>query len=147
MSVGELLRKAHNEVLMKVHSIETQQIQSLQETLEKYPQFVKDFTQNVETVLFKHFKLEEEVLFPILDKKVESSTIQFLLIDHERIRNIFHEYLEYVQDFDHSIQLLKNFINYLNIHAKKEEEFFSSITLSDEELKQIDETARASYHV
>jgi hemerythrin len=65
-------------------------------------------------------------------------TIENLVSDHKRIINVFNEYLKYVDDFNRSFQLLKNLIDYLDIHAKKEEELFSSVTLSDEELKKIE---------
>jgi len=134
-------------MLLKIHSIEAQQIRTLRETLAQHRShelatFVQEISQFVRSVLFNHFKVEEEALFPVMQNKVKPLTIENLLSDHKRIVNIFHEYLKYIDDFNRSFQLLKNLINYLDIHAKKEEEFFSSITLSDEELKKIDSMAK-----
>jgi len=69
------------------------------------------------------------------------SIINNLLFDHERIVKEFNR-IENVKDFDLSIQILKNLINYLNIHAKKEDELFSTIVLSNEELKRMDEKVK-----
>lgn len=134
-------------MLLKIHSIEAQQIRTLKETLTQHRShelttFVQEFSQFVKSVLFNHFKVEEEALFPVLQNRVKPLTIENLLSDHKRIVNVFNEYLKYVDDFNRSFQLLKNLINYLDIHAKKEEELFSSITLSDEELKKIDSRAK-----
>lgn len=134
-------------MLLKIHSIEAQQIRTLKETLTQHRShelatFVQEFSQFVKSVLFNHFKVEEEALFPVLQNRVKPLTIENLLSDHKRIVNVFNEYLKCVDDFNRSFQLLKNLINYLDIHAKKEEELFSSITLSDEELKKIDSRAK-----
>ncbi len=143
MSTIETLRKEHNQMLLKIHSIEAQQIRTLKETLTQHRShelttFVEEFSQFVKSVLFNHFLVEEEALFPVLYNKVKSLTIENLVSDHIRIINVFNEYLKYVDDFNRSFQLLKNLIDYLDIHAKKEEELFSSVTLSDEELKKIE---------
>jgi len=142
MSTLETLRKEHNDVFKEIHHIETEQIRSLKETLDQYPNFVKGFSQFIKTGLLHHFKVEEEALFPVLKKKVNSRTILNLLFDHENIIRIFREYLEFVKDFNLSIQILKQLLNYLNIHAQKEEKLFSSVILSDEEMKRIDEKAK-----
>ena len=142
MSTIETLNEEHNEVFKKIQLIETVQIRSLRTTLDKYPEFVKEFSQFVKTVLLYHFKVEEEALFPALKKIVEPLVIQNLLFDHENIVRVFREYLEHVKDFDLSIQILKQLLNYLDIHAQKEQRLFSSVNLSDEELKKIDEMAK-----
>ena len=134
-------------MLLKIQSIEAQQIRTLRETLTQHRShelttFVEEFSQFVRSVLFNHFKVEEEALFLVLQNKVKPLTIENLLSDHKRIVNGFHEYLKYVDDFNRSFELLKNLINYLDIHAKKEEELFSSVTLSDEELKKIESRAK-----
>ena len=142
MSTIENLRKEHKDVFKEIHLIETVQIRSLRETLDKYPNFVKEFSRFVKTNLLHHFKVEEEALFPVLKKKMNSRAILNLIFDHTNIIRIFNEYLEFVKDFDLSIQILKQLLNYLNIHAQKEEKLFSSVILSDEEMKRIDEMAK-----
>jgi hemerythrin-like domain-containing protein len=151
MSAIETLRREHTLVLQKMHSIEKQQIGTLRETLNQQrsyelTDFVQEFSQFVRSVLFRHFKVEEEALFPVLQNKVRPLTIENLLSDHKSIVNVFHEYLKYIDDFNRSSQLLTNLINNLDIHAKKEEKLFSSITLSDEELKKIDSMAKLIQH-
>jgi hemerythrin-like domain-containing protein len=151
MSAIETLRREHTLVLQKMHSIEKQQIGTLRETLNQQrsyelTDFVQEFSQFVRSVLFRHFKVEEEALFPVLQNKVRPLTIENLLSDHKSIVNVFHEYLKYIDDFNRSSQLLTNLIHNLDIHAKKEEKLFSSITLSDEELKKIDSMAKLIQH-
>jgi hemerythrin-like domain-containing protein len=143
MSTIETLRKEHNQMLLKIHSIEEQQIRTLREAKNQQRShelttFEEEFSQFVKSVLFNHFKVEEEALFPVLQNKVKPLTIENLLSDHKCIVNVFNDYLKYVDDFNRSFELLKNLINYIDIHAKKEEELFSSVTLSDEELKKIE---------
>lgn len=143
MSTLETLNEEHNKVFKKIQLIETVQIRSLRQTLEDYPDFVKEFSQFVRNVLLFHFKIEEEAVFPVLKKKVEPLVIKNLLFDHENIVRVFREYLEHVKDFDLSIQILKQLLNYLDIHAQKEDRLFSSIILSDEESKKIDKIAKS----
>ena len=142
MSTLKTLNEEHLEVFKKIQLIETVQIRSLRKTLDEYPEFVKEFSKFVKTVLLYHFKVEEEALFPALKKIIEPLVIKNLLFDHENIVRVFREYLEHVKDFDLSIQILKQLLNYLDIHAQKEERLFSSVILSDEELKKIDEMAK-----
>lgn len=137
----EKLRNEHNDVFKRLQLWESSQIHFLEETRDQYPDFVKELTQFFKTGLAYHFKVEKEALFPVLKNKAEQSIIQNLLFDHQRIIKEFRRF-EHVKDFDLSIQILKSLINYLKIHAQKEEDLFSSINLSDEETKQVDQKAK-----
>lgn len=141
----ENLKKEHSDVFKRIQLWESSQIHFLEETRDHYQDFIKELSQFFKTGLAYHFKVEEEALFPVLKNKVEPSIIQNLLFDHERIIKEFRRF-ELVKDFDLSVQILKSLINYLKIHAQKEEDFFSSINLSDYELKKVDEQAKLVTH-
>jgi iron-sulfur cluster repair protein YtfE (RIC family) len=141
MVTMEMLRNEHIDVFKRIQLWESSQIHFLQETRDQYPVFVRELSEFFKTGLAYHFKVEEEALFPVLKNKVEPSIIQNLLFDHERIIKEFRRF-ELVEDFDLSVQILKSLINYLKIHAQKEEDFFSSVNLSDEEVKQVDAKAK-----
>ena len=146
MSILESLHKEHEEILGKTHFIMAQLIHSLKTTFNDYPEHTKEFTEFVQTNLINHWEIEEEVIYPILKKKVDPLIVQNLIFDHERLKREFNEYLQHVNDAELAILHIKNLINYLEIHSRKEEELFSSVisstSLSQEELKKIEEVIK-----
>lgn len=104
---------------------------------------------NPNKILFKidliaHFKFEEKVLFPVLIRKSKEveRVIKTLLSDHSMIMKRFTEF-EDIEDYDLSIQVLNGLLQVLIFHSKTEEELFSSIQLSIDEITRINETAKA----
>lgn len=96
------------------------------------------------TGLVAHFKHEEMAVFPILlgKSKMVAQTIRNLISDHSMMMNKFSEF-ESIEDYDLSIQVLSDLMKLLSNHAEKEEDFFSSIQLSNDEIIKIDEVAKA----
>ena len=146
MSLLEIMHKEHDEILGKVHFFMAQLLHSLKMTFEDHPEHVKEFTEFVKEKLLSHWKVEEEFIYPILETKVDPLIITNLVFDHERINSEFNTYLRYVMDSDLSNLHLTHLINYLEIHARKEEELFASVisagSLSQEELKTIEEAMK-----
>jgi hemerythrin-like domain-containing protein len=143
----ETLRKAHDEILKRLHLVEQVSLRFLEEkaqlSREEYTNYVNEFSQFFKTSIMYHFKVEEQALFPILKSKGEASAIEKLLSDHRRILTGF-QYFENMKDPEASTKLLRNLINDLSAHARKEEELFPlwARRLSGEELKRIDEEAK-----
>ena len=91
-----------------------------------------------------HFKVEEQVLFPIYRKKSPKSNeiISELVREHADLFDRFKEYRE-IKKYDQSIRALNNLMNRLALHARREDILFSSIPLKRGEAASALRAARA----
>ena len=109
-----------------------------------------DINANVETLekhfaeltacTVSHFKHEEIALFPVLmmKSKTAEQITRNLIYEHKIMMDMFKEF-EDIEDYDLSIKLLSGLMKYLSLHAKKEEDFFSTIQLTKDEVTRINE--------
>lgn len=81
---------------------------------------------------------------PILIKKslIAEHTVNNLLKDHLIILKKFQEF-ETIDDYNLSIQKMNDLMKGLSIHAKKEEDFFSTIKLTITEEAIIEEVVKS----
>jgi iron-sulfur cluster repair protein YtfE (RIC family) len=137
MDVIATLRNDHQTVLQRIHDVETDLLQFLHEKRTDYQQFVQNLGKWYRTHLAQHFFIEETIIFPLVKQKIAQFPMLKLQNDHELMAQEFQRF-EDETDVSCSIPIVKNLVNYLEVHARTEETFFDTANLSSDELKELD---------
>lgn len=146
LSSLKTLSLEHDDVFKRAHIFEKATLECFENkknlSKEEYIKIVTPCKTLFKTGLSVHFKFEEIGLFPIIMGKSNEAKqkVRDLLSDHSRIMKRFSEF-ETIEDYNLSIQILNDLMKDLSFHAKNEENFFSTIHLSKDETKKIDDIA------
>lgn len=89
-----------------------------------------------------HFRIEESVIFPIMHKRLQEGNriVLDMISEHKYIMKRFDE-IKDIKDYDKMSEELTELMKTLSIHAKQEDELFSSIHFSEEEQSIADKKA------
>ncbi|MFC1754602.1 hemerythrin domain-containing protein [Thermoproteota archaeon] len=145
-SISKLSIK-HDDVLKRVQIFENAALECFENkknlSEKDYLKIVTPCRTLFKTGLASHFKFEEVALFPIIITKSSTSAkiVNTLISEHSMIMSKFYEF-EKIEEYNLSIKLLKSLMNDLSFHAKAEEDFFSIIHLTKDEIIKIDEIAK-----
>ncbi len=97
-----------------------------------------------EKTVLLHFNLEEQLLFPLYQKKspqIKQATLLFSN-EHQRIIETFERYKQ-IDDRKQMIKALSVLMSSLALHTRSEDIFFSSIPLKEKEAAKVSVVARA----
>jgi len=147
-AVLECLRREHGVVFERAQLLERATLEFMESKVQlsqtEYQRSVMPSIGLFEKTVAVHFKVEEQVLFPIYRKKSPKSNeiISELVREHADLFDRFKEYRE-IKKYDQSIRALNNLMNRLALHARREDILFSSIPLKRGEAASALRAARA----
>lgn len=147
MVLLEILTEEHRDVVIITQTLEREAQKCLDKNKplikDEYLQVIKTCREFFKTRIAKHFHAEETALFPILAEKSSDSNliIKTMISEHSRIMEMFVDF-EIIVDHKQSIKALTDLMVELSEHVRNEDEFFSSIHLTEGEISRFDNIAK-----
>lgn len=148
MNVLEFLNLQHTNVIKTEQTLEKTNLEILKnKTLQNkktYSKLVSISKKMFETDLPMHFKVEELIIFPIIEKKLQDGDriVTDMIFEHRYFIKQFDE-IKDLNDYNKFIKIFSELMKTLSNHAIKEDKIFSSIHFSVKEQSIADHKARS----